>query len=98
MKVKLAYLKAFLPAEPQVAAGQKAGGGVAAHLVDPALRVQLPHAGVDQWEARLALPCRRTYIVIYQTNMSGTWGLKCCEMFFVGESVSKHTLVSSIII
>lgn len=47
-------LGAALPVDVAAAAGQEAGDGVAAEVVDPAFLAQLPHQGVDPGEAGAA--------------------------------------------
>ena len=42
----------LLPRDPQVAAREEAGDGMAREVVEPALRPELVHAGVDPGEAR----------------------------------------------
>lgn len=41
----------LLPADPQVAPGEKASDGVSGEVVNPALLPQLSHDGVDEWES-----------------------------------------------
>ena len=48
------HLRAALPADVAPAAGQEAGDGVAAEVVDPALEAELAHQGVDPGEAGAA--------------------------------------------
>lgn len=47
--------RTVFPRDPEVAARQETGHGVARQVVDPALLAQLRHDGVDPREARLAL-------------------------------------------
>lgn len=40
----------FLPADPQVSSGEKAGHGVSGQVMDPSFSSQLGHDGVDEGE------------------------------------------------